>query len=169
MYESLIKKDEDFFEKNYFKFAAIAACILVSCRKNNVPLTFKQMSELSTEKLRNIKKWYRKIITYLGLDIPLSGMDLYIAEILNKFNYRKRPFSEDFKKRVRKICNFLEKEMNISGKDPKGYIAAVLYLYGKEKYKLKMGLLASKIGISLPTVSDRVFEVKKFIKKVKKS
>jgi len=37
LYNSILKEDQTFFDKHYYKYAGVAACIVICCRLNNSP------------------------------------------------------------------------------------------------------------------------------------
>lgn len=168
IYKSVLKKDPDYFKKNYFRYAALAAYIVLAARMHGRALRIRDISEFSTEQEKHIRNAFRDASMMLDLQI-ITKMNMYLTEALNKLLPFENP--QDvirFQKKILKYIDVMEKNMNLSGKRPDGYVAALIYILGKTEFKLKLKQIAKTLKLSVPTITSRRNELIRFFNKTKR-
>jgi transcription initiation factor TFIIIB Brf1 subunit/transcription initiation factor TFIIB len=167
IYKYIIKKNPNYFREKYFIYAALASYVLIACRMHDFPIQMSDIYEVSNEKEKHIRKTYMETLQLLDFN-PRQNLKMYVSYGVKKMLGDKNPIEVmDFEKKVNKLAEIIEKRCNISGKQPLGYVAAIIYMYGKNTYKIKIKDVADALNISMPTISTRIREIKKFLQRVK--
>ena len=139
----------------------VGACVYASCRLNKIPRSVNEIYDqmpYTTDK--DIRLCYRVLLNELNLKVPkinpVSLLPRY-ASILK--------VSQQVTTLAERLLMEFQKRINTAGKDPKGIIAASLYLACKEKNEHRaQKLVASSCGITEVTLRSRIKEFKQFIR-----
>jgi len=168
LFKGIRKLDPNFFKR--VKMApTYLACIKIACRINDFPIMNHQLAEAIDYKLskdktnisymeKKFNRAYRDILKLYNLrlktpehprfiDFVCITMDLpqdFIVDIHTLYTRLKRTFQPHFR--------------------IEGYILALIYLRGKEKYKLTLKMLEERFRTSSLTISNRKNEILKVIK-----
>ncbi|MBY9007083.1 MAG: transcription initiation factor IIB [Candidatus Lokiarchaeota archaeon] len=133
----------------------VAACLYFACREGAIPRTLQEILEETSINAKNVRRCYRTIIRELNLKVPstdpISLIPRYIAELgLN---------TEAEKGAIRLLTSFIS-NCSISGKDPKGLCAGVLYFISKsQKKKISQKEIANLVGVTEVTLRSRYKEI----------
>lgn len=143
--------------------AMVAASIYYACGAEQVPRTLQNIVNCSDSTFHQITKCYQSLIKELNLQSPTIKPGLlvskYIAEL--QLNHQVEVLSQ-------KILTKYEKVYSLSGKDPKGLVAAALYVAAQHnKIKVSQTKISRTVGITEVTLRNRLREMQKFIRKVK--
>lgn len=103
--------------------AFIAASIYANCRQNKVPRPLKEISQLSTREHGEIARTYRLLLREMKLKMPIDDPIKFIPSISSKLKVKRA--TEQLAVTI--LIN-AKKRNALSGKDPRGLVAAALYL-----------------------------------------
>lgn len=143
--------------------AMVAASIYYACGAEKVPRTLQNIVNVSDSTFHQITKCYQSLIKELNLPSPtISPKDLVSAYISNLHLPHKVEVNAG------KILDRYEKIYSLSGKDPKGLVAAALYVASQyAKIKISQTKISRAVGITEVTLRNRLREMQKFIRKKK--
>ncbi|MHA1689608.1 MAG: transcription initiation factor IIB, partial [Promethearchaeota archaeon] len=135
----------------------VAACLYYALLKEKIPITFQEILDESAENEKDIKRCYSVLVKELKLKLPSRDPSNLIPRFASKLGV-----SAEIEQLAVKITREFIKRFGISGKDPRGIVAAVLYLAGKIKQvELTQNEIATLIGITEVTLRSRCKEIKK--------
>ncbi len=135
----------------------VAACLYYALRKEKIPITFQEILDESAENENDVKRCYSALIKELKLKIPSREPSNLIPRFASKLGV-----PAEVEQLAIKITKEFIKRFGISGKDPRGLVAAALYLAGKIKHvDLTQNEIATLIGITEVTLRSRCKEIKK--------
>jgi len=162
--------DADFFKK--VKLApTYLACIKIACKLNDFPILNHDLASVIDYKLnkdsRNLsymeKKFnraYRSIIELYGLRIEPPKHPKFIDYVCSVLN---TPY--DFIKLIHvkhtELKRFYQPHFRVDG-----YILALVYIYGRQRFGFTLKMLDEQFHMSSLTISNRKNELKKVIKKI---
>jgi transcription initiation factor TFIIB len=139
--------------------AMVAASLYYSCRTERIPRTLQELVEETTSDPREIRRCYRILIRELDLKVPAMDPSMIVPRYISDLN-----LSLEVEKLTNEILNRFQKRMSVSGKDPKGLVAAAIYLACQ---KLNEGISQSKIaktiGVTEVTLRSRFKEFLKLM------
>ncbi|MBD3351358.1 MAG: transcription initiation factor IIB [Candidatus Lokiarchaeota archaeon] len=143
--------------------AMVAASLYFACRKEKVPRTLKELVSETTSDPRDIRRCYRILIKELSLRVPAMDPAMLIPKYATELG-----LSLIVEKAATEILTKFRKYITVSGKDPKGLVAAALYLASQELNQPKsQSKIAKTIGVTEVTLRSRYKEFKKLLKKMK--
>lgn len=153
--EDAAKIYRDVLQKNMLRgrsiMTMISASLYVACRVTSTPKTLSEISVASNIKKIDIAKCYRLIIRDLEIKIPIVDIVTCNNKIGNKLG-----LPESIKRRSLKILNSLDRNKEISGKDPMGICAATLYMACVENNRNEsQRQLAQASGVTDVTVRNK--------------
>ncbi|MHA1682671.1 MAG: transcription initiation factor IIB [Promethearchaeota archaeon] len=133
----------------------VGACVYCACRINKIPRSVVEIYEqMQYTTDRDIRLCYRVLVNELGIKVPkLNPVQLLprYASILE--------VSSTVSARAEKILKIFIMKLKTAGKDPKGYIAASLYLACKEVGEHRAQKhVASACSITEVTLRSRIKE-----------
>lgn len=137
--------------------ALLVASLYAACRETNTPRTLKHIQKASNVQRKQITKCYRKLVEVLDLKFPPINTVQCILPIANKLG-----ISEKTKRYAIQLLQECQKKVDLSGKNPIGLAAAVIYLAC-----VKMGenftqrKIAKAANITEVTIRIRGAEIKK--------
>jgi transcription initiation factor TFIIIB Brf1 subunit/transcription initiation factor TFIIB len=151
-------KDRNFIKKfGNRKFATLAAIILVVCRKNQFPISFSDVFEITTEKPKTIIKIFQRILMELRIKLKRIDLRAYVIYHANELGLE----FEERKKAILIAEKLTEKPLN--GRLD-GYSLAII----KQVTDFSYNDLQRKIGTCSTTViGKRLREIRKVIKNEK--
>lgn len=136
--------------------AFIAACIYLVCRELEIPRSLKEISIISKRDISDVSRTYRLIIREMKLHMPIDKPEKFIPKTASKLD-----FSVKIQHRAVEIMNYLRDEHRIVGKDPKGVVAAALYLAGRENNNNRVQeKVAIAAGTTPVTLRKRLKEIR---------
>lgn len=137
--------------KGYSIEGMISAALYAACRLRKLPRTLEEVSEYTRTGIKKLGKNYRMLVMSLGIRMPISSPDDYIAKFGEKLNLSGRV--------QRLSAEMLEEARNkglTTGKDPKGLAAAAIYITGiQEGERRTQKELAEIAGVTEVTVRNR--------------
>ena len=141
--------------------AMVAAALYYSCRKERIPRTLQELVDQTTCTPRDIRRCYRIIIRELELKVPAMDPVMLIPKYSDELG-----LSLEVEKAAAELLNKFSKRMTTSGKDPKGLVAAAIYLASQTLHEAKsQSRIARTIGVTEVTLRSRYKEFLSFINK----
>jgi len=135
--------------------AMVAACVFASAKTCGFPLTLDTIMKASGEEERIIKRCYVLLVKTLSLKPKTQNLAAIVPRFANALG-----LSVSVEKRATQILAVTTDKLPLSGKDPKGYVAAVIYLAAKELGEGRsQQVIASSLGITEVTLRSRYREV----------
>lgn len=142
--------------------AMVAACLYYACRASRIPRTLQEIVEHSTVDAKDLRKSYRTLIKELHLKVPTLNPTTLVAKYISELK-----LSNKVETRVVDILKKIRGQRFIAGKDPKGLVAAAIYLAAKEYGESRSQQeIASAIGITEVTLRSRAKVFVKFLKAI---
>ena len=140
--------------------AMVAASLYYACGAEKIPRTLGEIANVTDSTKHNITKCYQSLIKELNLPSPtvIPGLSVskYVTDL--KLDYRIQILAG-------KILNTYEKRYTLSGKDPKGLVAAAIYIAAHHHgIKISQTKVSRSVGITEVTLRNRLNEMKRFIK-----
>ncbi len=102
--------------------AFVAASVYAACRLQNIPRPLKGISKESKRELPEVSKTYRLLLQRLQLKMPLDEPFKFVPGIASKLN-----LEQSTENQAVKILRRAQERYGLSGKDPRGVVAAALY------------------------------------------
>jgi len=145
--------------------AMVAASIYYACGAEKVPRTLQNIVDVSDSTFHQITKCYQSLIKELNLPSPtISPKDL-VSAYISKLHLPHR-----VEMNAGKILDRYEKVYSLSGKDPKGLVAAALYEASRHSNtKISLTKISRAVGITEVTLRNRLREMQKFIRQKPKT
>jgi len=167
LYRKLHKKMHGFNGQK--KINIVLASLILACRRCNYPLTIKELSLYASIEKSEIYTALRLFFKHLQItpsqDI-LSKFKVLVPQFVSKLSLSQKIENEAYK--ALKILS--EKTNILSGKDPKGFVGALLYYLGKKYDQSRtQKQIASITGSNAMTIRTRTKEIKIFIQNIEKS
>ena len=169
IFQNIQKTDDKFFIR--FKLDPVyLACVKIACKIHDFPIFNNELAQMINYRVKNGNKKnmgymekkfnnaYKNIIYLLGLKLKRKKQPNYIDYVCTNL---KVPYS--FTKHIHKKYNQLRKYFQPHFKI-EGYILALIYIYGKERYNINMNLLGKNFYISILTISNRRNEILNMLK-----
>ncbi|MHA1719770.1 MAG: transcription initiation factor IIB [Promethearchaeota archaeon] len=144
--------------------AMVAASLYYACGAEKIPRTLGEIAKVTDSSFHNITRCYQSLIKELNLPSPTINPNLLVSKYVTnlKLDYRIQILAG-------KILNKYEKVYTLSGKDPKGLVAAAIYIAAHHyQIKISQTKISRSIGITEVTLRNRLNEMKKFISNYKK-
>ncbi|NMC05263.1 MAG: hypothetical protein GYA24_08635 [Candidatus Lokiarchaeota archaeon] len=135
------------------------ACVYLACRMNMVPRSMNEVyDEMPNTADRDIRICYRVLINVLGVKAPKINPVALVSRYASIIG--ASPESESLAERL--LATF-ENGTNTAGKDPKGLIAAAIYMACKKNGENKpQKHIAIACGITEVTLRSRIKEFQAF-------
>lgn len=140
-----------------------AASVYAACRMQGLPRTLRQVSEVSSESVKDISRMYRLLLSELNISVELDNPLKHLASIAGALNvsHSSERLASDILDQVMKISGHV-------GKDPKGLAASALYIACKENgERCTQKALSEAAGVSSLTIRKRVKDIREIMKKAK--
>lgn len=139
--------------------ALLAASLYAACRDTETLRTLVQVQKASNIQRKQITKCYRKLVEVLDLKFPVVNTVNCIPPIANKLG-----MSEKTKRYAIQLLDDYQKKINLSGKNPIGIAASVLYLACiKTGEYFSQKQIAKAASITEVTIRVRGAEIKKIL------
>ncbi|MHA1785407.1 MAG: transcription initiation factor IIB [Candidatus Helarchaeota archaeon] len=152
LYRKIYKKD---LLKGRSIKSMVAAAIYIVCRRNNVPISLKSITNLSLESEKTIRKAYRTVLQELDIKVNSIDATSLISRIGGELG-----ISNQIEKRARAIVEKAKKNNSLIGKDPKGIAAAAIYISCLESGKRKSQTsIAKAANVTEVTLRNRYKEL----------
>ena len=173
LFKGIRSIEPDFFKK--MKLApTYLACIKIACKINDYPIMNHDLASVIDYKLerdnKNLSYMEKKFNRAYQEIIKLYNLRIITPKHPNFINYAcyklKLPyvFIASIHNQYTKLKRFFQPHFRLEG-----YILALIYLHGKDNYKLTLRLLEKIFHTSSLTISNRKNELLKIIKKVNKN
>jgi len=144
--------------------AMVAAALYYACRVEKVPRTLQEILNESIIEAREVHRCYQTMVTELKLTVPVIDPLIMIPKFVAALD-----LSNEVEKTTTQIVRVYLKHNSLSGKDPKGFISAAIYLACQHHKELRSQYQISKIiGVTEVTLRARYKEMTKIVKFLKK-
>jgi transcription initiation factor TFIIB len=111
----------------------VGACVYLACRMNKIPRSVNEVyAEMPTTTDRDIRICYRVLIGELGIKVPRINATALLPRYASTL-----AISQESTVLAEKMLSDFETSTNTAGKDPKGMIAAAIYLACKKTGETK--------------------------------
>jgi len=140
--------------------AMVAACLYYACRAERIPRTMQEILKFSDSDARDVRRCYRTIIRELKLSVPTLDPILLVPKFIATLQ-----LSNEVEKTTIKIISHYRKRYNVAGRDPKGILAAAMYvacLYHNEPRS--QSRIAKTVEVTEVTLRSRFKEILRFVK-----
>ena len=139
--------------------AMVAACLYYACRASKIPRTLQEILDESTVDGKEMRKAYRTLVKELHLKVPSLDPSILVSKFISELH-----FSNNVEIRVLEILRAVKDERFITGKDPKGLVAAAMYIAGRELGEAKSQQeIAHAVGITEVTLRSRAKGFQRFL------
>jgi transcription initiation factor TFIIB len=139
--------------------AMVAACIFAAAKTCGFPLTLDSVLKTSAEEERVIKRCYVLLVKTLDLKPKRQNLAAIVPRFANALG-----LSVPVEQRAIEILGIASQKLQLSGKDPKGYVAAAIYLAAKQLGETRsQQAVATTLGITEVTLRSRQREIAKVI------
>jgi transcription initiation factor TFIIB len=143
----------------------IGAALYIACRESQSPLTLNDISKALGIRRRSLAKVCRVMISELQISIPLTDTSKFITRIasITKMSDRTKQIAAH-------VLSEMTKREIPAGKKPMSVAASVLYMSceisGEHKSQAE---IANAAGISLLTLRNRFFDLRRQIRTKRKN
>jgi len=135
----------------------VAACIYYACREKRIPRTLQEILDETSISAKDVRRFYRTLIKEFNLKTPSTDPIALIPRFITELG-----LDSEIEGLTIKILNAYKSNISMSGKDPKGIVAGVLYLACKiRKINLTQKRIANTVGITEVTLRSRYKELVK--------
>ncbi|MFX0168840.1 MAG: transcription initiation factor IIB family protein [Candidatus Hodarchaeota archaeon] len=142
--------------------AMVAACVFGAAKACGFPLTLDSVLKTSTEEERVIKRCYVLLVKTLNLKPKRQTLASIVPRFANALG-----LTAPVEQRAIEILGVTSEKLQLSGKDPKGYVAAAIYLAAKQLGETRsQQAVAAALGITEVTLRSRQREIAKVIKTI---
>lgn len=139
--------------------AMVAACVFASAKTCGFALTLDNVLKTSDEADRVIKRCYVLLVKTLNLKPKRQNLTKIVPRFANALGLSAR-----VEQRSIEILGITSEKLALSGKDPKGYVAAAIYLAAKQLGEPRsQQAVATTLGITEVTLRSRQREIAKVI------
>ncbi|MFX0088652.1 MAG: transcription initiation factor IIB family protein [Candidatus Hodarchaeota archaeon] len=143
--------------------AMATAALYAACRLVEVPRTFEEILSKSSARKTVVSRCYRILVLALKLRFPPPNPTLLVPQFANKLNLTGKTESIVEKKAVSILKDLIRKK-RVAGKDPRGLVAATLYIACQESGLAKSQSFISKVvGITEVTLRTRYREIRRIM------
>nr|MDO8110128.1 TFIIB-type zinc ribbon-containing protein [Candidatus Sigynarchaeota archaeon] len=139
--------------------AMVAACVYYACRASKIPRTLQEILEQTTVDGKELRKAYRTLIKELNLKVPSLEPTALVSKYISELQ-----LPSTVEMRVVDILRKIKAERFIAGKDPKGLVAAAIYIAARQFADARSQQeIARVIGITEVTLRSRAKVIQKFL------
>ncbi len=140
--------------------AMVAAIIYYVCRVEKIPRTLQEIIDISPVQPRDVRRCYRTIIRELNLSVPNIDPSILIPKYITALD-----LSNDVEKTAQIILKKYLKLYPVGGKDPKGLIAAAIYLAAQHHNETRsQNQISQTLKITEVTLRSRFKEMQRLIR-----
>lgn len=133
----------------------VSASLYFACRKQKIPRTLQEIIDETNVKPRDVRRCYRTLVRELNLKVPSTNPVILLPRYITELE-----LSQEIEKETVNLLEKFMKNFSISGKDPKGLCAGVIYLVCKVRnIKVSQKKIASVIGVTEVTLRSRYKEL----------
>lgn len=133
----------------------VGACVYLACRVNKIPRSVDDVyAEMPESTDRDIRICFKVLVTELGVKIPKIDANALLPRFASTLGISQEAIGI-----AEQLISTYGRHTSISGKDPKGIIAAAIYLACKKTGEIKpQRLITEKCGITEVTMRSRIKE-----------
>ncbi|MFX1486165.1 MAG: transcription initiation factor IIB family protein [Promethearchaeota archaeon] len=143
--------------------AMATAALYAACRLDEVPRTFEEISKRSSARKTVVSRCYRILVQTLKLRFPPPNPTLLVSQFVNRLGLAGSAGSK-VEGRAVSILKDLILKKKVAGKDPRGLVAATLYIASQELGLAKsQSYISEVVGITEVTLRTRYREIKKIM------
>ncbi|MFW9830350.1 MAG: transcription initiation factor IIB family protein [Candidatus Thorarchaeota archaeon] len=139
--------------------AMVAACVFAGAKTCGFPLTLDSVLKTSGEEERVIKRCYVLLVKTLNLKPKRQNLATIVPRFANALG-----LTALVEQRAIEILGITSEKLRLSGKDPKGYVAAAIYLAAKQLGETRsQQAVATALGITEVTLRSRQREIARVV------
>jgi len=139
--------------------AMVAATLYYACRSERVPRTLQEILKLTDSDPRDVRRCYRTLIKELKLSVPMLDPLMLVSKYIAGLE-----LNNDVEQTTMNLIKRYLKKYPTAGKDPKGIIAAGIYVSCLLHHKtVSQSKIAKIINITEVTLRSRYKEMMKFV------
>lgn len=140
--------------------ATAAAALYAACRDLETPRTIKDFAAITNVPKKELARCYRKLLSVVDLQLPIVDLIKCVSRVAASVGYGERA-----KRRAIELVKLAQSSGTITGKDPMGTAAAVLYIAGTlEGERVRQKDLARAAGVTEVTIRNRCRSLRGFVK-----
>ncbi len=140
--------------------AMVAASLYYSCRAEQIPRTLQEILKFTDSDPRDVRRCYRTLIRELKLTVPTLDPIILVPKYITALQ-----LDNDVEKTAIKIIKLYSKKYNIAGRDPKGILAAAIYVACLHHHQNRsQSIIAKTIQVTEVTLRSRFKEISKIIR-----
>jgi transcription initiation factor TFIIB len=140
--------------------AMIAACIYYAVRIKKIPRTLQEITDQSSESVKDIRRCYRALTREFNLKAPNTNPSALVPKYISQLN-----LPQDVLINTNTIVNTFISNFPTSGKDPKGIVAGAIYIACRVKgLEITQKEIADSVGVTEVTLRSRYKELKNKLK-----
>lgn len=140
--------------------AMVVACLYYACRSERIPRTLQEIMKYSDSDARDVRRCYRTIVRELKLTVPNLDPILLVPKYVTTLQ-----LDNDVEKTAIKIINHYRKRYNVAGRDPKGILAAAIYVASLYHHQPRsQSRIAKTVKVTEVTLRSRFKEISRFVK-----
>jgi transcription initiation factor TFIIB len=139
--------------------AMVVATLYYACRSEHIPRTLQEIMRLTDSDGRDVRRCYRTILKEMKLSVPAIDTVCLVPKYTSGLE-----LSNEVEQTVVKIITAYEKRYCVGGKDPKGLIAAAIYVACVyHRVVVSQSRIARTVGVTEVTLRSRYKEIMKHI------
>jgi transcription initiation factor TFIIB len=133
-----------------------AAAVYAACRTQGLPWTLRQVSDSSSENVKDISRMYRILLSELNISVELDNPLKHLSRIAGALDLSHRS-----ERLAGAILEQIMRNNSHVGKNPKGLAASALYIACKanDEHCIQQSL-SEAAGVSALTIRKRVKEIR---------
>ena len=144
----------------------VVASLYIAIRIHGFPKILEEVCDVALTPRRTVYKSMSIIIEEVLPNLNLKYKPVSIKELIYRFGTDLKLSRNTIKAAMNTFKIISEKGMKKTGKDPKGIVAAILYLSCKKmKEKKTQNLISNMIRITEVTLRSRISEIEEILKK----
>lgn len=137
--------------------AMVAATLYYACRSERVPRTLQEILKLTDSDPRDVRRSYRTIIKELKLSVPTMDPIMLVPKYITALT-----LDNEIEKATCFLINRYIRKYPTAGKDPKGIIAASIYVACiQHRVNMSQSRIAKTIGVTEVTLRSRFKELER--------
>jgi transcription initiation factor TFIIB len=140
--------------------AMVVASIYYACRADQIPRTLQEILKCSDSDPRDVRRCYRTLIRELKLTVPTLDPVLLVPKYIASLQ-----LNNNIEKTTIKILKMYNRRYNAAGRDPKGILAAAIYVACLlHRQNRSQSRIAKTIQVTEVTLRSRFKEIGNMVK-----
>ncbi len=138
----------------------VVACLYYACRSERIPRTLMEILQYTDRDSRDVRRCYRTIIRELQLSVPNMDPVLLVPKYTSALE-----LPNGIEKTAVKIIRIYNRKYPIAGRDPKGILAAAIYVSCLYHHQSRsQNRIAKVVKVTEVTLRSRYKEIMKIVR-----